>query len=197
MRRDTIEIPQFQSSFLSCEKDVETILQKIFVKSYPNGEMLKRLLVINTKDCLSDMDSKVYQNKINEMSLSKLMKEGYVKLSPKIRLAEHEEVKSYIVITLNNFTPNMTNPDFRDCTITFDIICNKDEWDLDNYQVRPLKIAGYIDAVMNKARLSGIGILNFLGCTTLNLNEDLAGYTLGYRAIHMVDGDDIIPPEEE
>jgi hypothetical protein len=34
-----------------------------------------------------------------------------------------------------------------------------------------------------------------MGCKRLILNEDLSGYTLMYRAVHDVDGDDKIPAE--
>jgi hypothetical protein len=66
---------------------------------------------------------------------------------------------------------------------------------MDNYQVRPLKIAGYIDGILNKARLSGIGTLEFMGASELILDENLGGYTLMYRAVHGTD--DVIPVEEE
>jgi len=66
---------------------------------------------------------------------------------------------------------------------------------MDNYQIRPLKIAGYIDGILNNAKLTGIGILNFMGCNELVLDEVLSGYTLSYRAVH--GSDDRIPPEEE
>ena len=66
MKRDII-LPAscFQSSFLSCEKDCETILRKLFVTSKPYSNELKRLLVINTKDCLDNTTSKVYKEKID------------------------------------------------------------------------------------------------------------------------------------
>ena len=55
MKRDTIlTANRFNSSFLSCEKDIETILKKLFIESKPYSDILKRLLVINTKDCLED-----------------------------------------------------------------------------------------------------------------------------------------------
>mgnify|MGYP003444014135 CR=1 FL=1 len=63
-----------------------------------------------------------------------------------------------------------------------------------NYRIRPLKIAGYIDGILNEAKLSGIGTFNFLGCNELILDEDLAGYTLTYHAVH--GNDDIILNEE-
>ena len=196
MRRD-ISLPssQFSSSFLSCEKDIEEILRKLFVSSKPYSDYLKKLLVINTPDCLDNETSTIIQQKIADMSLAKLRQEGYIKLEPKIRFGEHEEVKSYIIISCDNFTPNATNPYYRDCTVTFDIICHTDYWDIGNYRVRPLKIAGYIDGILNKARLSGIGTFQFMGCNQLILNENLSGYTLMYRAVH--GNDDKIEVEEE
>ena len=196
MRKD-ISLPssQFSSSFLSCEKDIEEILRKLFVSSKPYSDYLKKLLVINTQDCLDNETSATIQQKIADMSLAKLRQEGYIKLEPKIKIGEHEEVKSYIIISCDNFTPNATNPHYRDCTVTFDIICHTDYWDIGNYRIRPLKIAGYIDGILNKARLSGIGTFNFIGCNQLILNEELSGYTLIYSAIH--GNDDKLPPKDE
>lgn len=196
MRRDVI-LPssQFSSSFLSCEKDIEEILRKLFVSSKPYSDYLKKLLVINTQDCLDNETSTTIQQKIADMSLAKLRQEGYIKLEPKLPFGEHEEVKSYIIISCDNFSPNATNPHYRDCTVTFDIICHTDYWDLGNYRVRPIKIAGYIDGILNKARLSGIGIFEFMGCNQLILNDTLSGYTLMYRAVH--GNDDKVAAEEE
>ena len=124
MRRDT-RTNTFNSSFISCEKDIETILKKLFVESQPYSNMLKRLLVINTKDCLEN-GSEAVMDIINNCSLSKLVKEGDIKLEPKIQFEEHEEVKAYIVISLDNFTSNSTNEYYRDCTVNFDVICYTD-----------------------------------------------------------------------
>ncbi|MGN0992903.1 MAG: hypothetical protein ACI4PE_03190 [Bacilli bacterium] len=126
MKRNLVMIPQIESSFLSCEKDAEAILRKLFTSSQPHSDILKRLLVINTNDCLDNMESEIYKNKIKEMTVEKLKREGYIKLEPKIRFPEHEEVKSYLLISFDNFTMNATNPQFRDCTVNFDIICNTD-----------------------------------------------------------------------
>lgn len=195
MKRDTRSTIPLKSSFLSFEKDVETVLKALFVQSQPHSDGLKRLLVLNTKDCLDNETSQVYKDKIKEMTLAKLIEEGYIRLNPKIRMPEHEEVKSYMLISCDNFTPNQENPYYRDCTLTFDIISHIDCWDIGDYRIRPLKIVGYLDGLLNNAKLSGIGTLNFLGCNELILNEDLAGYSLVYRAIH--GNDDRLPPSED
>jgi len=72
MKRDLALRPiDFTSSFLSCEKDLQEILKKLFIESQPFSNDLKRLLVINTKDCL-DKDNEIYQKAIQDMSLAKL-----------------------------------------------------------------------------------------------------------------------------
>jgi len=191
MKRDLVMTKKIQSSFLSCEKDTETILKKLFINSQPYSDVLKRLLVLSTKDCLDNVESKVYETILKKMTIGELRKQGYIKLEPKIRMPEHEEIKSYIIISFDNFTMNATNPEFRDCIVNFDIICHTDYWDIGDYRLRPLKIAGYIDGILNESKLSGIGKFHFLGCNQLVLDENLSGYTLSYRAIH--GSDDLIP----
>ena len=193
MLSNLAKIGKLESSFLSCEKDTETILRRLFIESQPYNQTLKRLLVVNTKDCLTNLEEPVYKKKLAEMNLQKLMQEGYIKLSPKIRIPEHEEVKAYLLLSYDNFIPT-ENPKFRDCTINFDIICHTDYWQMDNYQIRPLKIAGFIDGILNNAKLSGIGTLQFLGCKELVLDEVFSGYCLTYLATH--GSDDLIEPEE-
>lgn len=193
MHTNLVKMEKFESSFLSSEKDTETILRKLFIESQPYSNILKRLLVVQTKDCLTNLEEPVYKKKLAEMSLPKLMQDGYIKLSPKIRIPEHEEIKAYLILSYDNFAPT-NNPKFRDCTIHFDIICHTDYWQMDNYQIRPLKIAGFIDGILNNAKLSGIGTLQFIGCNETVLDENLSGYCLTYLATH--GSDDIIEPEE-
>lgn len=126
MKRNIIELPDLKSSFLSVEKDTEQILKKLFFDNKPYNRELIRLLVINTKDCLTDLDNEKYKQIVREINLGTLIEKGYIKLIPKVKMPEHEEVKGYIIISYDNFTPNATNPEFRDCTVNFDIICHTD-----------------------------------------------------------------------
>ena len=188
MRKDLALRPiDFTSSFLSCEKDLESILRRLFIESQPYSDELKKLLVINTKDCLDNKTSEVYKNAIKDMNLIKLREMGYIKFEPKVKMSEHEEIKSYLIFSFDNFISNQNNPEFRDCNVYIDILCHTDCWDLGNFRIRPLKIAGYIDGILNKARLSGIGTFQFAGCNELVLDETLSGYTLSYAAIHGTD----------
>ena len=110
-------VGKFYSSFLSCEKDTEAIIKKLFVDSRPYSDELKRLLLISTKDCLIDRTNPTYLEKIKKTSVADLRREQYIKTSPKLAMGENEEVKSYILITFDNFTPNRGNDYFRDCVI--------------------------------------------------------------------------------
>ena len=177
-------IPKIKSSFLSCEKDIELILRKLFVEAGPYSDILKTLLIVNTKDCLDNMQD--YKEVIDKVSLKDIRRD-YFRLEPRLEMKEHEDVKSYILLSFDNFTPNATNEYYRDCTISFDIICNTECWDLGDYRLRPVKIMGYIDGLLNNKKLTGIGVLNFIGANELILNEDWAGYTMMFRAVH---GDD-------
>lgn len=182
-----VSFRELNSSFLSCEKDAETILKKLFVESNPQSEYLKRLLTIDAKDCLTNTTKQEYKDMVKKMSLARLIHDGYVRLQPRILMKENEPVKSYMLLSFDNFVENKINPYYRDCVIEIDIISHISEWAIGDYCQRPLKIIGYIDAILNNSRLSGIGTLNFISCNEIILSEELAGYCLMYQAIH---GDD-------
>jgi hypothetical protein len=93
---------------------------------------------------------------VRSTTLKELLDKEYIRLTPKVKLFEHEEVKAYIIITFESFVPS-GNPEFRDCIVTFEIVCHNDYWDIGNYRQRPFKIMGYIDGILNDTKLSGIG----------------------------------------
>lgn len=172
----------FKSTFLSCEVDQETIWRKLFVESRPYSDKLKRLLVVNTPNCL-DESQKQFQEIIDKKTLHDLKEGKYLRTVPKLTFPEHEEVKSYILLEFDGFIPT-ENPHYRDCTISFTIICHLDYWELEDYKLRPYQIAGYIDGLMNETRLSGIGTLQFMGAQEVVLNEYLGGMLIRYHATH-------------
>lgn len=180
-------IKPLESSFLSCEKDIEIIIEKLFIENKKYARILKKLLVVNTKDCLTNPK---YDAIVDKITVADLIKQGYLRLNPKIELPEHEEIKAYILISFDNFIPSR-NTEFRDNTVNFKVICHTDYWEMNDYQLRPFKIMGYIDGLLNKTKLTGIGILNFLNSSETIYSEHLAGYNLNYVAFH--GSDDRIP----
>lgn len=157
------------SSFLSVEKDLELITNKIL-----KNERLKRLLYYTTNDAL-DKDN------ISEEASYELFEKN-IKIVPKLYI--DGSVLNYIIINFDSFTPNATNPEFRDNIISFDIICHFDQWHLKGFQLRPYKIAAELDSMFNGKHLTGIGDLEFMGANQLPINEEFSGFTLVYRAIH-------------
>lgn len=184
MKRDLISTRPLSSSFLSVEKDFDIILRKLFLENKPYSDYLKRLLLINTRDCLDDKDNPSYIEKVKSTTLADLIEDGYIKITPKLSMPEHEQVKSYILMSLDSFTPNGNNPEFRDCVLTFHVLCHTDYWNLGNFRLRPFKIVGYIDGLLNKSRLTGIGKLEFMGCSELVLDDEISGYTIAYKCYH-------------
>lgn len=158
-----------KSSFLSMEKDLG-----IIVDAMMKNNRLKKYLYYGTRDCLNN------PNLTEDESLALLGNQ--IKIVPKVE-AKPQSL-NYLIISFDNFTPNATNPEFRDNIISFDIICHLDMWQLDDLQLRPYKIAGEIDSMFNNQRLTGIGTLQFLGANQLILNDEFAGVSLMYAAIH-------------
>lgn len=100
---------------------------------------------------------------------------------PKIRIDADD--KTYLRLVYGTTTRNATNPEFRDNTFNIDIICHYKHWDLGDFQLRPYSIAGEIDTMLDKQRLTGIGKLEFLSCSPVIYNEEFAGVSLSYLAI--------------
>ena len=158
-----------KSSFLSTEKDMNIIVSKMI-----KNERLKRLLHYTSRDALD-------KKNITEDETLELFGKN-IKIVPKLTV--DKSVLNYIILSFDNFTPNATNPEFRDNIISFDIICHFDQWKMQGFELRPYRIAAEIDTMLNDTYLTGIGKLQFLGCNQLLLNDEYAGLSLMYAAIH-------------
>ena len=156
------------SSFLSVEKDMGIITNMML-----KNNRLKKLLYHTTKDCLN-------KPKLTEDQTVELIGKN-IKMVPKLTV--DGSVLNYIIVTFDNFT-RTENPEFRDNIIEFDIICHFDQWQLQDFQLRPYMIAAEIDTMFNEKHLTGIGTLNFLGANQIILTDEFAGLCLMYRAVH-------------
>lgn len=167
MRIDGVKRPK--SAFLSVEKDMELITRELL-----KNERFKRLLFYNSKDAMTR------PNLTQEESLGLINKN--IKIVPKLYV--DGSVLNYVIINFDNFTPNMTNPEFRDNIIEFDIICHFDQWQMEDFKLRPYRIAAEIDSMFDGKHLTGIGELEFVGCSQVILTDEYAGVCLMYAAIH-------------
>lgn len=109
MKINTYNRPK--SSFLSIEKDLSIVTNKIF-----ENERLKRLLFYTTPDAIDKPN-------LTEEQTLELFKKN-VKIVPKVYI--DGSVLNYIIISFDNFFTNETNPQFRDNTVSIDIICHYD-----------------------------------------------------------------------
>lgn len=158
-----------KSSFLSVEKDLSLILDKII-----NNERLKKLLYYTTPDALHKPDL------TQEQTISLVNRN--IKNVPKIYV--DSDVLVYIVVSFDKFIPNFSNPEFRDNIIRFDIVSHFDQWQLEDLQLRPYRIAAELDSMLDNKKLTGIGRLEFLGASQIVVTDEMAGLTLGYQVIH-------------
>ena len=158
-----------KSAFLSVEKDLEIITNMMF-----KNDRLKKLLYYTTKDPLGKPN-------LNEEQTLALFGKN-IRIVPKLEI--DDKALNYIIIDMDNFTPNGENPEFRDNIISFDIFCHFDQWHLKDFQLRPFKIAAEIDSMFNNKHLTGSGTLQFLGGNKIVLNDEIAGFSLNYMAIH-------------
>lgn len=166
MKIEGYQIPK--SSFLAQEKDMGIIVDKIM-----KNTRLKKLLYYNTKDALD-------RPALTEDQSLELFGKN-IKLVPKLYV--DGSVLTYIIISFDNFVQS-SNPEFRDNIVEFDIICHFDQWQLQDFALRPYKIAGELDFMLDKKRLTGIGLLEFLGANQIILTDEYAGLCLMYRAWH-------------
>lgn len=167
MKIESYKYPK--SSFLSIEKDMKLIVDKIM-----ENDRLKKMLFYTTKDCMK-------KPKLTEDETLNLFGKE-IKIVPKITV--DNSILNYIIINFDNFIGNMTNPEFRDNIIEFDIICHFDQWHLKDFELRPYKIAAEIDSMFNNQYLTGIGKLEFLGANQMILTDEYAGLCVMYKAIH-------------
>ena len=170
--------PEFK--FLAMEKDFALVTEKML-----SDQRLLKLLYYTQPDCQKG------DNLTDAQKLSLINKQ--IRIVPKLDIIE--DCPNYVIIVFDNFTPNAKNPMFRDCTLSFDILCHPDHWNLGNFQLRPYKIAGELDKLFDNQKLTGIGTAQFIGANNLVLNEQLMGLTLMYRVIY--DGADEVKPLSE
>lgn len=168
MKIDNVKNPE--SAFLAQEKDM-----KIIVDRMAANQRLRKLLYYTTPDALRLPE-------VSDQNFVKMFGKNIRNL-PKLYI--DKDVLNYIVISFDNFAPNGDNPEFRDNTIEFDIVCHYDQWQLaDSFQLRPYRIAAELDSMLDKKHLTGIGQLNFVGAQQIILTDEFAGLCLLYDTIH-------------
>ena len=175
MRIDNYHPPK--SSFLSINKDM-----KLLVDKFLSNDRLCKLLHYTDKNALE------HKNLTDEEKIAMFNKE--IKIVPKLYI--DKSVLSYIIISFDNFIES-GNPEFRDNIIEFDIICHFDQWPMKDFDLRPYRIAAEIDSMLDKQKLTGIGLIEFLGANQIILNDEFAGICLMYKTYHGEEDKQLMP----
>lgn len=160
---------QPKSSLLGMPKDAAIIIDRML--SNPN---LLKLLVYESRDW---KDKPIPTG----AQIEELFTSHQISSVPKVKIDNKE--KTYIRLTYGSIVRNGYNPEYRDNTFGIDIICHYDNWDLGDFELRPYRVAGEIDAMLDKTHLTGIGELEFISAVPYIYNEEFAGVSLTYLAI--------------
>ena len=166
MKIDSYHPPK--SSFLSINKDMKLLVDKIMA-----NERLCKLLYYTDSEALNK------PKLTDEQKISLFNKQ--IRLVPKLYV--DTPVLNYIIISFDNFIES-DNPEFRDNIIEFDIICHFDQWQLKDFDLRPYRIAAELDTMLNKQKLTGIGLVEFYGAKEILLTDEFAGVCLMYKTYH-------------
>lgn len=181
MKIKALELPK--SSFLSVDKDLSIICDKI-----ANNKRLQKYLYYTTDNPLIEAD-------LTNKEIGSLYGKQ-IRIVPKLQI--EGDILNYIILSCDNFVPNATNPEFRDNIIEIDIICHFDQWQMKDFELRPYKIAGELDSMLDGKKLTGIGYLEFLGASQIILTDEFAGICLMYQAVHGVEDKEKMPnPQDE
>lgn len=155
------------SSFATVESTLADVVDLMM-----RNERLKRLLYYTDRKAL-------HLPKLTQEQAMTLPG-NQIKIIPKLDI--DCDAKPYIIITLDNFTPNEGQTTFRSFTLGIDILCQYEFWPLDDFKLRPYAIAGEIDAMVNKSFFNKQnGVADFMGAKALIIGENLGGVSLYYN----------------
>jgi len=152
------------STFTVVEKTLGDVVTKLM-----SNERLKRLLYYSDKHCLS-------LPRLNQEQSFSLLNEQ-IKVVPEIDT--DDDVKPYVVVSMDYFVPMSNQTTFRKMRLQFDILCRYKEWLLDDFKLRPFSIAGEIDGMINNSMINH-GLADFAGAKRIVLTKHLGGVQLYY-----------------
>ncbi|NEW08218.1 hypothetical protein GK047_19645 [Paenibacillus sp. SYP-B3998] len=88
-----------------------------------------------------------------------------------------------LTVIFNKSQLSRSNAGYRETTLSFNILCHIDNWQLDR-GIRPYSILGEIDKLFNNEKVIGIGKVQFDRARFMTANEKYAGYRLDYTVIN-------------
>lgn len=105
-----------------------------------------------------------------------LIKDKYINLVPMI--PKEDEVKSYLIVSFDDFSPVVGTDKAMDYLMTIDIICHRDLWIMDGLCPRPYLIMNELKKEFHMSKLDTWGPTVFMGASNLLMNDNYMGFTM-------------------
>lgn len=183
----------FAFPFKSISRNQEQILYKLFEDVPGWGEILKRLMIIDQPDCL-DLSQMQYKKIVEGFNLKKLKDDTYVVLNPGVNLENHDEAKVHVYFSFGNATPSAVNPEYKILTLTVQVLCDLEVWELDDFKIRPWEITSMIVGILDNAKLSNVGKVQYIGSEQSLYSEVHYGDVVSSFLVYVEKADDTIKP---
>lgn len=150
---------------------------RIIADRFHNDDDLVKLLVRPVTDVMEEGKPDVTISERTEVLTKNLV--------TKPVLPKNTEIMNYIFMQFVDIVP------FKDkdsgvsssmkYALVFDIVCNVDNWTLDDYNMRPYAIMERVDDLIGDTKIDSFGHVQFMGATALKVNEEMSGYTMMYQ----------------
>lgn len=142
----------------------------IITKKIISNDKIVKLLKDTSKDALSSLEPITQQDRLS------LIKDKYITLVP--YLPKEEEVKSYLIISFDDFSPTVGTDKAMDYTMSIDVLCHRDLWTMSGLCPRPYLIMNEIKKEFHMAKLDTWGPAVFVGAPSLVANDSYMGFSM-------------------
>ena len=154
------------------EKEAKTMISKILEED--NG-LLKRLLLITSRDCLVSSDPE--QLSVAEtISFDELCDRGFLRFKHG-SIEEYEAQNCYIIVKKEESKGFLGDTYHQ---VVFSVICKTDIADIDGYKSRPIEICSVISDIVNGKKLPDIGVLKYSMLATQVITDSIVGCTIWF-----------------
>ncbi len=157
-----------ERSFALIGMQLDIITNKIL-----KNDKIVRLLINTSRGADSDTTP------ITPVDRMSVIKDKYITLVP--YLEKEEEIKSYLIISFDDFTANPATDKAMDYTMSIDVLCHRDLWIMDGLCPRPYLIMNELKKEFHMAKLDTWGPAVFVGAPSLVANESYMGFSLLFQ----------------
>lgn len=137
---------------------------------------LKKLLLIPTRDCLSNTDAETMA-KIESMSFDLLCEKGYIRFE--IGPIDAFEAQDCYICVEKEKKKNIFGEDSND--LNFTVICKNEIADMEDYRTRHIEICSVLNEMLNGKEIAGVGNTYFLMCKPNAISDDYSSCTIWFN----------------